>query len=825
MGRLRRSVSTRLVPVVVATALVGTLVGVATSAVEGIGDAPPASATVPGGLGYTPLATPCRAVDTRTTATTTIGPDVTRNFQIGGTGSLVSQGGPAGGCAVPESATAAEITVTVVSPVGTGFLRVFPSGPTVPNATFVNYTSGRGITNTGTVPLTNASVQDLGVKNFGGTIQLVIDVQGYHSASVAGGFVALGTPCKAVDTRTAGGRLTDPGGGTGASRAFQLAGGGSLAAQGGPAGGCGVPNGVPAVEVSLTVIDPTTAGGFTRLLPNGSSATTAFVNYTPGTGITNTGTVGLSNAVTQDVVVRNFGGSVHVRIDVIGYFSAEPVGTRYQTVTPCRTVDTRNAGGAMTAGTSRTFQTGGNYVRFISQGAADPVGCGIPQRAVAVEAALTAISPSGSGFTQPGRAGSTPSATFLNYTGVGGITNVGTIPIAVGGTDDLVLSNSGGSADYAVDVLGYFEPASVPANTVEDIATGGDGHTCAVLANRTVRCWGDNLYKQLGPTVNAPPAVPPVLVASPVPIAGITDAVQVVTGRGHACALRATGTVLCWGLNDSAQLGFAPGGGTDTTFTPTSVPGVSFVVQLAAGDAHTCALLLNGTVRCWGANGSGQLGNGTTAASTSSVVVTGVGDARQITAGLSHSCAIRANGTAVCWGSRFFGQVGDGTSGATPRTSATAVASATGMTRISAGGDTTCAILANASTRCWGLNANGQFANDSLETINTTPTPSLYPGAVQVSTGRFSSCVTLADGGARCSGDALLGNGTANGARTPQVVSGASQFSQVSTGRIHTCATRSDGSARCWGENGIGSLGDATVITPRLTPVAVVTLP
>ncbi len=827
----------RLASVVLATALLGGVVGVVGTAVEAVRpDAAPAAAEVPGGLGYTALTTPCRAADTRSTSSPTITPDTTpvtpsafRNFAVTSSlTTLAAQGGPAGGCGVPSGIAAVEVSITVVNPVGTGFLRAYATAEATPNATFINYTAGRGVTNTGTVPVSPArSISDgstsstFTVRNYGGTISVAVDVLGYYTTPDGASYVPLGTACKAVDTRTAGGRLTATG--TTSTRAFQLSGPGSLATQGGPAGGCGVPDGVPAVEATLTVIDPTGANGFARLVPNGTDPPGATINYTVGTGISNTGTIRLASSGVQDVTVRNFGGSVQVRIDVVGYFTTTPgQGTRYQTVTPCRTVDTRQSGGAMGTEVTRTFQTGGQRAGFAAQGTGSLTGCGVPQRASAVEAAVTAITPTGTGFTRTGPAGSAPQATVLNFTSVGGITNVGTIALSTGGLDDLALTNYGGGANYAIDVLGYFEPFTSVPIAVESVASGGDGHSCAVLSNGTVECWGDNQYLQLGTTWSST-SPPTDFRSTPSAITGITDAVQVVTGKGHACALRTGGTVQCWGLNTSGQVGLATT--TFQTAVPTTVAGLTGVVQITAGDAHTCALLSDRTLRCWGEGGSGQLGYGGVAdRTTPTAVAGGITSVAQVTAGLSNTCASRTDGTAVCWGANLFGQAGTGTATALVVLSPAPVSGLTGVSRISSGGDSSCAVVASGATRCWGTNALGQFANATSEEINASPVTSGFPSATRVSVGRYSTCVTLGDGTVRCSGQGELGNGSAAGSRLPVQPTSLNFTSEVSVGYSHTCVTQRQAVARCWGQNGIGQVGDGTTTT-RLTPVPVSSLP
>ena len=660
------NVRRRWVSVLAAVALVGSLLGFSAVVVEGVAPvgspvaAPVASAApVAGGLGYTALAAPCRAVDTRN-AGGTLGAGGTRDFRMRGSTTFAAQGGNASGCGVPSTAAAVEVSITAVTPSGAnGFVRAFPAGSSV-NAAFLNYTVGRGITNTGTVPLNTAVTNDLGVANFGGTIHVIVDIQGYFAPTTGSSYVPLPAPCRVVDTRNAGGTITANG-----SRAFQVAGaGGGFATQGGTAGGCGVPDGASTtgVEVSLSVITPSVADGFVRVAPNdGSNPNATFINYTAGTGITNTGTVTLSNTQLQDVIVRNFGGTIHVAVDVQGYFTTTPgQGTRYQTVTPCRTVDTRNAGGALAPGQTRTFQTAGDRATFPTQGTANKTGCGIPQRAAAVEASLTAVAPTGAGFTRPGPAGSIAAATFLNYTPVGGITNTGTLPLSLGGLTDLGVTNLGGTASYLIDVLGYYEPPATFPRSAETIDTGGN-HTCMIVGGGHVRCWGYNFFGQLGDGTTTDRL-------TPTTVTGLTGAVQITAGNSHTCALLADGTARCWGNNFSGQIG---DGTTTSRLTPSAVTGLTGTVQITTGSDHSCALLADGTARCWGANFFGQLGDGTTTDRLTPTTVTGLTGAVQISSGGFLTCAVRADGTARCWGNNGVGQLGDGTT--TNRTSPVAV--------------------------------------------------------------------------------------------------------------------------------------------------------
>src|SRR5439155_576645 len=154
-------------------------------------------------------------------------------------------------------------------------------------------------------------------------------------------------------------------------------------------------------------------------------------------------------------------------------------------------------------------------------------------------------------------------------------------------------------------------------------------HSCALLGDGTVWCWGRNSDGQLGVTLSGSqcPTTPGFFCSStPVRATGITSAAAVIAGGYHTCALFGDGTAQCWGRNDDGQLG-------DGTFTRSSTPvrvgGITGAVAVSAGILHTCALLANGTVKCWGAvgpsNDFGQLGNGATTGSSTPVTVTGTG--------------------------------------------------------------------------------------------------------------------------------------------------------------------------------------------------------
>jgi len=356
-------------------------------------------------------------------------------------------------------------------------------------------------------------------------------------------------------------------------------------------------------------------------------------------------------------------------------------------------------------------------------------------------------------------------------------------------------------------------------NTPVGLAAGSTS-ACAVQSDGSVRCWGLNTSGQLGNGTTAS-SVQPVVVAGG---GGSITARDLAAGGFHTCVVRANGTVSCWGDNNTAQIG---DGTTTDRLTAVAVPGLSNVVSVAAGYQHSCALLATGSARCWGANFSGQLGNGTKSQSSPLVFVSGLANAVAIAAGVSHTCALLANGTVRCWGSNNFGQIGDGTTGGggnLSRLTPVAVVGLTNAVAIAAGAAHTCALRADGTVRCWGSNGGGELGDGSTET-RPIPAPVVgLTGAVALTAGIGSqTCALLAGGSARCWGlnfGGQVGDGTTVDRSLPTGVVGLASSVAISAGSLHTCALVSSSGARCWGTNEFGQLGDGTT-TNRLTATVV----
>lgn len=415
------------------------------------------------GSHYVPIQ-PCRVLDTRSGGGGVFGPNVQRSYKVRGGGSVfASQGGKAGGCGVPDGATAVEATITAVNPSGNGYTRAWPAGTGMPNATFLNYTRSQGVTNTGAVRLSDGGSRDLALRNFGGPTHYVVDVQGYYQVESGLRYVPT-RPCRVVDTRRAGGAFKP-----GERRAYQVAGAGSrFSSQGGSGGGCQVPDGATTAEVSVTAVDPGGVAGYLRVWGGtGSPPNATFLNYTRARGVTNTGAVPLAAGL-DDISVQVYAAATHVVVDVQGYFVAD-TGSLYVPISPCRLADSRAWIYRTWVPEPKPFAPGDNdWIRatgdwwngitfpFYEQGGAVE-GCGIPSSAIALEASLSAVVPSGGGFARLWSANrAEETATFLNYAAGQSITNTGAVEMGLPGVINLQLKNYGGTAHFVLDVQGYF---------------------------------------------------------------------------------------------------------------------------------------------------------------------------------------------------------------------------------------------------------------------------------------------------------------------------------------------------------------------------------
>jgi alpha-tubulin suppressor-like RCC1 family protein len=300
--------------------------------------------------------------------------------------------------------------------------------------------------------------------------------------------------------------------------------------------------------------------------------------------------------------------------------------------------------------------------------------------------------------------------------------------------------------------------------------------------------------------------------------------IQIDAGRDHECGVTSTGQAWCWGRNQYGQLG-------DSSAASTLIPvavfqnGVTFA-SVTAGKEHTCALDNNGAAYCWGANGDGRLGDGTTNLPLAPVAVQGSVVFSRVSAGGAHTCGLDGFGQAYCWGSNQYGQLGDGTT--TFRTAPTAVSHPSGVIffAIAAADKHTCAVASGGQAYCWGYDGDGALGNGAGGGSNV-PVAVSHPAGVTFSSiaSEYNHACALTSGGSLyCWGDNFynqLGDNTTTDRDAPVAVQQpAVFFGEVTTGANHSCATAGVGQAYCWGDNAFGQIGDGTT-TDRPTPVAV----
>ena len=368
----------------------------------------------------------------------------------------------------------------------------------------------------------------------------------------------------------------------------------------------------------------------------------------------------------------------------------------------------------------------------------------------------------------------------------------------------------------------------------------GWGHTCTLSSRGYLYCWGNNNRGQVGlpPAGNATTPVEVTLAAKPVS--------SLALGTNHSCALYTDGSVGCWGSNTLGQLG--NGTGEDCQQAESVIGLEEHVVAIAAGSSHTCALLQEGNsndqVRCWGWNQEGQLGDETFVDQLAPVTVSlPISNVLQLVAGDQHTCvfmqATAGEPHVACWGSNNEQQVGASptitevvaidagvfrscailTSGAIrcwgyaqPEPQFISVESLGGAaTAVADGEGHTCAIV-EVGVRCWGMGLDGQLGAGVAITVSNSPTDVVgITGVAQAIVAGSNHTCALAAGNVFCWGRntaGQLGNGTLEEGFQATQVSGLSGVTSLAVGANHTCAVLAGGAVQCWGSRSRGQVGD-----------------
>jgi len=361
------------------------------------------------------------------------------------------------------------------------------------------------------------------------------------------------------------------------------------------------------------------------------------------------------------------------------------------------------------------------------------------------------------------------------------------------------------------------DPVATEPQNFPDLAAGA-GHTCLLTTTGRVECWGANQFGQLGGGDGSftPLAEGPSLEGNTATdwvktnIRGLpSKAIAITAGFYHTCALLDTGGVYCWGSNDQGQLG---NGKTVNSSIPVIVLGLETGVKaIAAGAQHTCALLDDGSVQCWGDNSEGQLGNDTTQNSLfPSEVLDLPRSILQLTAGSVFTCALHQDETTFCWGNGQNGRFGDNL--AEKYLTPIEVENLNGPNMALAAGDFhICVRTISNGVDCWGgLSSEQEFTPQNPFIVQGIP-----EGIVQLAPGGGHTCSLTTEDAVKCWGDnyfGQLGNGTDLGSWEPVIAMGLTDsVFRIASGTGHVCALLFDGSVRCWGDCSSGQCGDDTL--------------
>lgn len=355
-------------------------------------------------------------------------------------------------------------------------------------------------------------------------------------------------------------------------------------------------------------------------------------------------------------------------------------------------------------------------------------------------------------------------------------------------------------------------PTRVSGTQVFQTVTAGRFHSCGRTSGNVAYCWGYNGNGQLGDNSTT---------SRTTPVAVSTSQLFQYVGAGafFTCGLTTGGSAYCWGDNSLGQLG--NGSAASSSSVPVLVSGGWVFASLAVGYEHACGATSAGAVYCWGGNGSGQLGDGTTTNRSTPVQVLGGLTLQGVVAGYEHTCARTSPGNAAyCWGSNSDAQLGDGTF--TDRTTPVAVQGGLAFTALAGGGYHTCGLVST-TAYCWGNNFDGQLGD---QTTSTRTAPTLVTGGLAfqaLSGGSWHTCGRITTGDAYCwgwNGFGQNGNAFAFDHLAPVPISGGLSLRSISTNNQHSCGVSTGNTAYCWGANVYGQLGDASY-ADRLTPVAV----
>lgn len=358
----------------------------------------------------------------------------------------------------------------------------------------------------------------------------------------------------------------------------------------------------------------------------------------------------------------------------------------------------------------------------------------------------------------------------------------------------LAVSGSGKGSAEAISMGG------IPKNRGE--RHGG----CVILANSggRVACFGNNEFGQVGTATNTGPSI----------ISELKDVVSLASGGEHNCAVDKAGAVWCWGNNrnrqntENQQLGVS---GVQFTAIPKEVTAVTGAIKVAIGHNLTCAVLGTGKVLCWGTNRRGNQGTGNSGSqSNPPTEVAGLTDITNIAVGGGGGCALRSDNTIWCWGREAHGNLGNCCGPQAMQVQNMGDAIGVSASTAPARGGSRCGLRMNGQVGCWGggdrgqlgggLNSRGSFQNPFDAQVNGT--------ATAIAGFRQGECALMADKTIQCWGlneSGQVGDGTTFQHSFPTTVTGINDATMLAAGGAGACAIVTGGSVKCWGNYGAGS--------------------
>jgi alpha-tubulin suppressor-like RCC1 family protein len=380
---------------------------------------------------------------------------------------------------------------------------------------------------------------------------------------------------------------------------------------------------------------------------------------------------------------------------------------------------------------------------------------------------------------------------------------------------DVRVSNAAGSVASAVAILTVTAPSPAPLSAVR--IAGGNRFSYARSNSGALSSWGSDALEALGNGAGAAPR------NVPGPISVVADAIALVKSygsTGHGLAIRANGEVWGWGANQSGQLG-------NGTTMPAPVPApmtnagsvtVGNAVAVSGGVAHSLVLRADGTVLAAG----GNPGDGTTTSRTFAAPVPGLSSIVAIASGASAAYALRSDGTVWAWGDNTLGALGDGTTIA--RSTPVQVSGLTNIVAIAAGSSFGLALDASGDVWAWGTNASGQLGDGSLASSRALPGKVTISGVAAIAAGELHALALMTDGTLRAWGEnanGRLGLGDQVDRSVPVAIVGLDSVVAIAGGSGHSLAVRADGSVRAWGSNVSGELGLGSALPQFLAPQVV----